>query len=320
MTTMTTHESTATPHDTTADEAASQRPTRRSGRRRRWTGLAFCAPLLLLVAALVVWPIISLVRYSFTDYGGLTDPVWVGLKNYRFLIRWQDFHRIVLNNVVILLGLLIWVSVPFVLAIILFGRRGANVVRTILFIPAMLSPIIVGNVFRIILADDGPVNSSLRAVGLGAIAPGWLSDGDFVLVTLALVICWATMGSGILFYTSGLSAISPSYIEAAKLDGANWRQIVWYIYRPALRPITRFWTLLLTVTTVTGFFPWVYGLTLGGPGVSSTTLDFAVYLTLNQGNQLGRGAAIAVVSVVLVLLVLSGQSVMRLVRKDGDWS
>jgi len=317
MTTMTSDElATRTEHRTDA-VTSTHRPRRR---RRRWTGLAFCAPLLALVAVLVVWPIISLVRYSFTDYGGLTDPVWVGLKNYRFLLKWQDFHRIVLNNILILLGLLIWVSVPFVLAITLFGRRGANVVRTILFIPAMLSPIIVGNVFRIILADDGPVNSTLRAVGLGAVAPGWLSDGDFVLVTLALVICWATMGSGILFYTSGLSAISPSYIEAAKLDGANWRQIVWYIYRPALRPITRFWILLLTVTTVTGFFPWVYGLTLGGPGVSSTTLDFAVYLTLNQGNQLGRGAAIAVVSVVLVLLVLSGQSVMRLVRQDSDWS
>lgn len=267
-----------------------------------------------------MWPIVSLVRYSFTDYGGLADPIWVGLKNYRFLAKWPDFRRIVLNNVVILGGLSIWVSVPFVLSIMLFGGRRANTIRTILFVPAMLSPIIVGNVFRIILADDGPVNSALRTVGLGRLAPGWLSNDKFVLVTLALVICWATMGSGILFYTSGLSAISPSYVEAAQLDGANWRQIVWHIYRPALRPITRFWTLLLIVTTVTGFFPWVYGLTLGGPGVSSTTLDFAVYRTLNQGNQLGRGAAIAVIAVLLVLLVLAGQQVMRLLRRDAAWT
>ena len=198
-------------------------PPRRRPLRHRLVGLAFSAPLLVLVLALVVWPLISLVRYSFTTYGGLAPPEWVGLKNYRFLLKWEDFRRIVLNNVLILFGLLIWVTVPFVLAIILFGRRSANLVRTVLFVPAMLSPIIVGNVFRIILADDGPANTALDTVGLGRFAPGWLSDPSFVLVTLALVICWATMGSGILFYTSGLTAISPSYVEAALIDGANWR-------------------------------------------------------------------------------------------------
>lgn len=291
-----------------------------AARRRSLVGLLFCLPLLILVLVFVAWPIITLVRYSFSDYGGLADPVWVGLKNYLFLIEWKDFHRILLNNVLILGGLLIWVTVPFILSILIFKLPRADFLRAVLFIPAMLSPIIVGGVFRIVLADDGPVNSVLKAIGLGAIAPGWLSDSNFVLVTLALVICWATCGSGILFYTAGLTAISPSYLEAAQLDGANWWQMVWHIYRPALRPISRFWILLLTVTTITGFFPWVYGLTLGGPGVSSTTLDFAVYLTLNQGNQLGRGAAIAVVAVLLVLIVITVQQIFRRLRREDDWA
>ena len=64
----------------------------------------------------------------------------------------------------------------------------------------------------------------------------------------------------------------------------------------------------------------MFGLTQGGPGVSSTTLDYAVYQTLNQGNQLGRGAAIAVVSVLLVLLVVTGQQMMRLLRGSDVWS
>ena len=123
-----------------------------------------------------------------------------------------------------------------------------------------------------------------------------------------------------LFYSTGLAAISPSYIEVAQLDGVNRWQLIWHIYRPALRPITRFWILLLTISTVTGFFPWIYGLTQGGPGVASTTLDYAVYATLNQGSTLGRGAAIAVVSLVFIALIVLIQTGMRRIRKAEEWN
>ena len=295
---------------------------RRTGRSttRGIEGLLFCLPLLALVGVFVVWPMVDLVRISFSKYDGLTPARWVGTANYRFLWNWPDFRRILLNNAILVLGVALWVVVPFVLSILVFTMKRANLIRTILFIPAMLSPIVVGAAFRIVLADDGPVNESLRTVGLGALAPGWLSSDHFVLITVILVICWATMGSGVLFYSSGLAALPPSYAEAAALDGAGFLRVVHHIYRPALRPITRFWTMLLTVSTITGFFPWIYGLTNGGPGVSSTTLDYAVYVTLNQGDQLGRGAAIALVAVVLVLLVLAIQQLGRVLRGDAQWT
>jgi ABC-type sugar transport system permease subunit len=277
-------------------------------------------PLLALVGAFVVWPLVDLVRFSFSRYDGLTPARWVGTANYRFLWNWEDFRRILVNNAILALGVALWVVVPFVLSILVFTMKRANLIRTILFIPAMLSPIVVGAAFRIVLADDGPVNESLRTVGLGALAPGWLSSERFVLVTVILVICWATMGSGVLFYSSGLAALPPSYAEAAALDGAGFLRLVHHIYRPALRPITRFWTMLLTVSTITGFFPWIYGLTNGGPGVSSTTLDYAVYVTLNQGDQLGRGAAIALVAVVLVVIILAIQQFGRVIRRDQEWT
>ena len=297
-----------------------ERRTGRSSHTRGIEGLLFCLPLLGLVGVFVVWPMVDLVRISFSKYDGLTPARWVGTANYRFLWNWEDFRRILLNNAILVLGVVLWVVVPFVLSILVFTMKRANLIRTILFIPAMLSPIVVGAAFRIVLADDGPVNESLRTVGLGAFAPGWLSSERFVLITVILVICWATMGSGVLFYSSGLAALPPSYAEAAALDGAGFLRVVHHIYRPALRPITRFWTMLLTVSTITGFFPWIYGLTNGGPGVSSTTLDYAVYVTLNQGDQLGRGAAIALVAVVLVLIVLAIQQLGRVLRGDAEWT
>jgi len=293
---------------------------RRSSASRGLDGLLFCMPLLALVGAFVVWPLVDLVRFSFSRYDGLTPARWVGTANYRFLWNWEDFRRILVNNAILALGVALWVVVPFVLSILVFTMKRANLIRTILFIPAMLSPIVVGAAFRIVLADDGPVNESLRTVGLGGLAPGWLSSERFVLITVILVICWATMGSGVLFYSSGLAALPPSYAEAAALDGAGFLRVVHYVYRPALRPITRFWTMLLTVSTITGFFPWIYGLTNGGPGVSSTTLDYAVYVTLNQGDQLGRGAAIALVAVVLVVIILAIQQFGRVIRRDQEWT
>lgn len=297
------------------------RVTERRGRRRLGlnAGNAFVAPQLLLLLIFVFWPLVAVFYYSTTKYDGLSPAEPVGLANFEFLLGWSDFHRILFNNLVLILGVLVWVAVPFVLAIAVFPMRRASTIRAILYVPAMLPPIIVGSVFRIVLADDGPVNSGLRAVGLGAVAPGWFTDSNAVLGTVILVICWATLGSGVLFYSAGLAAISPSYIEAAQLDGVNRRQMIWHIYRPALRPITRFWILLLTVSTVTGFFPWIYGLTRGGPGVSSTTLDYAVYAALNSGGLLGRGSAIAVVSLVFVALVVLVQVGARRLRGSEEW-
>lgn len=281
--------------------------------------IGFVVPQAALLLLFIFWPLTRVFYYSTTRYDGFSPPVPVGLDNYRFLATWNDFHRILLNNFLLLGGVLVWVAVPFVLSIVIFPMRSASLIRAILYLPAMLPPIIASGVFRIVLADTGPVNAGLRRVGLGGIAPGWFTDANFVLITVVLVIGWATMGSGILFFSAGIAGISPSYVEAAQLDGAGRWQLMWHIYRPALRPITRFWILLLTVTTVTGFFPWIYGLTQGGPGVASTTLDYAVYVTLNQGTQLGRGAAIAVVSLVFVGLIVILQAAMRRLRRSEEW-
>lgn len=287
---------------------------------RRRPGYGFVLPQIVLMATFVFWPVVMLIYYSTTKYDGISEPQPVGLDNYRFLFSWNDFHQILINNAVLIAGVFIWVAVPFVLAIAIFPMRNSGLIRAILYVPAMLPPIIVGGIFRIVLANDGPINSGLKSVGMGFLAPEWFTDPNFVLVTIILVITWATAGSGILFYSSGLAAISPSYIEAAQLDGVNKWQMIWYIYRPALRPITRFWILLLTVTTVTGFFPWIYGLTQGGPGVSSTTLDYAIYVSLNRGGELGRGAAIAVIAMVFVGVIVLIQAGMRKIRAASEWS
>jgi ABC-type sugar transport system permease subunit len=279
----------------------------------------FCLPAVGLLALFVGYPLCRLVYYSLTNYDGLSAPTWFGFGNYRFLIGWPNFHRVLFNNAILVLGVVVWVLIPFIVSVVIFPLRRANAIRAILFIPALLPPIIVGGVFRLLLADDGILNQVLHDLGLGYLALPWLSSPKVVLFTIIGVIAWATLGTGVLLYSTGLSAMSPSYVEAARLDGASWVKMLWYIYRPALRGITRFWALLLTATTVTGFFPWIYGLTQGGPGSSSTTLDYDVYLSLSS-DELGRASAIAVVSILFVVTVILVQRGLMRLGSGREWA
>jgi ABC-type sugar transport system permease subunit len=273
--------------------------------RRSAAGIAFVIPAAALIAFFVIYPLVRLAFLSLTRYDGLSAAEWIGLDNYRYLLQWDAFHRILLNTVLLLLGIPIWIAVPFVLAVAMFGARGTGPVRAVLLLPALLPPVVVGSIFRIVLADGGPVNATLRWAGLGFLAPQWLSGPNFVLVTVVLVIAWGVAGMGVMFYSAGLATMDQEVVEAAVIDGARWRHLVWHIYRPALRPVTRFWVLLLVLSTVTSFFPWIFSLTKGGPGVRSTTIDYAVYQEGLVNNELGRASAISIIGIVFVAVVLA---------------
>lgn len=282
-------------------------------RRRSWAGLAFVAPLLVAVGVFVLYPLGRVVYLSMTDYSGLGSPVWNGLDNYVTLWHSTSFHRVMLNAGLLLLGLPLWVGIPFAIAVALFGQRGAGAVRSLLLVPGILPPVVAGGIFRIFLADDGPANSALRMTGMGGLAQSWLSNDPLVLVSVVVVILWAVMGTGVMFYSAGLATMPYETVEAAVLDGARWRHLVWHIYRPALRPVTRFWALLLILSTVTSFFPWIFSLTQGGPGYASTTIDYYIYQAGLVEGQLGIASAASVVGIVFLTLVLAF-SVLRMRR------
>lgn len=281
-------------------------PSRFQRRRRRsWGGLGFVAPFLAAVAVFLLYPLGRVVYLSLTEYNGLGSPTWIGFDNYTTLLDSTDFHRVLLNTGMLMLGLPVWVAIPFIIAVALFGQPRAGAIRALLLVPAILPPVAAGAVFRIFLADNGPANGALRGVGLGGLAQSWLTADPLLLASIVVVIMWAVMGTGVLFYSSGLAAMPSETVEASVLDGANWRQLIWHIYRPALRPVTRFWTLILILSAVTSFFPWIYILTQGGPGYNSTTIDYYVYQTGLSEGQFGLASAASVLGIVFLVIVLS---------------
>lgn len=290
---------------------------RRPRRRRPLAAGAFVIPTLVLVGIFVAAPLVDVVRLSMTSWDGVDPARYVGDSNFRFLLHSSQFHQVLLNTMLLVCGIAVWITVPFTLAILLHRKKRADLVRTVLFVPVLLPPVVAGEVFRIVLADNGPVNSLLRSMHLHWLAQPWLTSQNVVLLTVVGVIAWAVMGSGVMFFSAGLTAIDPALVEAAEIDGAGWWRLVWNIYRPLLRPVSRFWILLLTVSTVTAFFPWIYGLTQGGPGISSTTLDYDLYQTGLVDGQYGLACAIAVAIILLVAIFIAVQSVAHRLRPSN---
>ncbi|GAB3597472.1 carbohydrate ABC transporter permease [Microbacterium tumbae] len=296
---------------------ASDGPHRRRPRLRRGANLGallFVVPALAVVVFFIVLPLVRLLYLAMTDYDGFTTPTWVGLANFEYLATWPDFRRIVFNTFILLLGIPVWVVGPFIVAVVLYGWRTAGVFRGLFLVPALMPPLVIGLIFRIVLSDQGPANAFLRLIGLDFLAVGWVSEDPWVLVTVVMVILWGLFGMGVLFYSSALSTVPTETIEAAVLDGAHWRHVVWHILRPELIPATRFWSVFLALSTVTAFFSWIFALTRGGPGVASTTVDYSTYQRALVLGEFGVAAAISVVGILVLLVVVA---VVQLFRRFG---
>jgi ABC-type sugar transport system permease subunit len=177
---------------------------------------------------------------------------------------------------------------------------------------------LLGILFAFMLAPHGPLNSGLRAVGLGSLAGDWLAQDQLVKPVLIVVLAWTTLGMGVVIFSAALSALSPELFEAAEMDGAGWLQRLWHVVLPGLRRTVELWAVILVVTVFTGVFPWIYTLTHGGPGYSSTTLDWDIYQNALQYGYYGTAAAESVVLLILVAIVVAiGAALTRASRRGA---
>lgn len=264
----------------------------------------FVLPVVIIVGMLIVVPTVTAIVHSFTDWNpGYASP-FIGLHNYATLATSPVFHTILANEGVLLLGLPLWVGLPLLLAFLMYDKVPvAGFLRTIFFFPATASPALIGILFTIILGPQGPVNSALNLVGWRS-PPDWLVSSGWVKPVLICVLAWATIGTGIMIFSAGLTAIPTELFEIAKIDGVGWWGRLRNVAVPSLRRITELWTVILVITVFVAMFPWVYTLTLGGPGYSSTTIDYDIYQNALTNGYFGLAAAEMVYMLILISLVL----------------
>jgi multiple sugar transport system permease protein len=285
------------------------RSKRANGHRRlddaRWldSSLVLLAPVVILQVAVFFIPLIYVGYQSLFDWQPGLDSAYVGLENYTTLFSQAEFWEVVRNQIIFLTGVPLFVLAPLVVAFLLHDHvANPGIFRTIYLFPAILSPAIVGLVFRSLLANEGPVNSTLESIGLASLAQPWLADASWVKPTIIVLMLWASMGIGVLIFSAALSAVPTELFEAARLDGAGfWRQL-WQIATPSIRPTVVLWTMTQIIAVFLFMFSWIFVLTGGGPGLASTTMDFSIYQKFLKFGFFGAAAAQSVVLIAMVLI------------------
>ena len=258
----------------------------------RRIALLFIAPALLLVGVFRIFPLVWGFVLSFFDSDGMTKFEFVGLGNYVALASDNAFRDSVENTLILIATLPIWVALPMLLAILIHqGVPGGGFFRAVYFFPAVLSSVIIGSIFNMVLRFDGSLNAMLKAVGL--VPVDWLGSGTTALFVLFSVHLWSTFGMSLLIFMAGLSTVPKELIEAARLDGAKPLQIWWHVMIPVLCPIIEFVGVVTTIGALTSMFGLIYVLTSGGPGTSTTLPEFLIWLEQGKMNRPGYAAAIS---------------------------
>lgn len=292
-------------------------PARRSRRPLRDLALVwgFAAPALVVYIGFVIVPVALAAVYSFFNWNGL-GPLerFIGFENYVRAFSDPVFLGALRNNVVILvLSLVVQGPLAIGIALLLNRRlRGRTLIRTLIFVPYVLSEVVAGLAFRLMLPPEGPVDSMLTSLGWSGPKPQWLADPDVAFWTLFAVLTWKYLGLAIILMLAGLQAIPEELHEAASLDGASWWQTQLRITVPLLGPTVRIWAFLSMIGSLQ-LFDMVWILTGGGPLNATQTMATYMVDIGNGRSQIGFGSAVAVILflVSLVIALIYQRAVLR---------
>jgi raffinose/stachyose/melibiose transport system permease protein len=285
-------------------------PVRRTGRSkvdwRKFVEIVLLTgPAIILFLAFVIVPVVMAGYYGFFKWKGFGPPTnFVGLDNYRIILKDSAFHDALFHNAfIVVMSLVIQGPVAVGLALLLNQKmRGRSVVRVLIFVPYVVSEVIVGTGWSLMLATNGAVNGMLTKLGLPN--ADWLSNPKLALWSLMIIISWKYIGFAVILFLAGLQSIPEELFEAAAIDGATYWQTQRRVTVPLLGPTLRIWAFLSIIGALQLFdLVWI----IWGQYVSSTagTSTMATYMVSNgrmSGNY-GFGNAVAVVLFLISLVV-----------------
>lgn len=285
-----------------------------AGRRaERLAPYVLVAPAIVVVVALRLVPLLMGVNFSFTG-DGERDGTAVGMDNYAELFR-DPLFRTSLENVGWLVLLLpVAVAIPGLLATFIYLRvPGHRFYRSVYFFPAVLSPVLVGAIFNLLLAFDGPLNAAFGNLGIGAV--DWLGDPDIAMFTVVGVHVWATFGMALVIFLAGFSTLDASLLDAARVDGAALRQVIWHVIVPGLSRTIQFVFVTTMIGMLTSMFGLLYVMTDGGPEGASYLPEY--YIWIQQGEMNRPALASAASTALFLLMLVVGLAQIGLLRRAG---
>ncbi len=273
-------------------------------RRKDDTKLAlmFIAPASVGLLVFLVWPLLTGIYYSFTEYTTLTPPEWVGLANYRQLLTdpifWTSLRVTVLY---VAINIAVQTAVALVIAVLMQRLTQSTILRSLVLAPFLVSNVVAAIVFLWILDTQlGIFNIFLQWIGFDPVS-FWASE-TWVIPTVALVNVWRHMGYTALLLFAGLQSIPANLYEAARTDGAGEIAMFRRITIPLLRPIL---ALVLIMTIIGSFqvFDTVSVTTGGGPADASKVLQMYIYDNAFAQYEFGYASALSVALLLILMIV-----------------
>ncbi len=278
----------------------------------------FAAGALIIYFVLFFLPGVIGVCYSFTNWSAYSDELhFVGFENFKTVFSLdENYLKIIMNTLAFtVITTVMKTLIGLALALLLTKKiKFLNMHRGIVFMPSVLSTLIIGMIFKSILdPKSGLLNTFLRSIGLDFLAKKWLVSPDFAFGSVMAVDIWRGVGYIMTILIAGILSISPEYYDAAAIDGAGAWQKFRYITLPLLIP-TLTTTTVLNVIYGMKVFDMVYALTNGGPGKDTTEVLYtAVFKKFGTG-QYAVGTALS--SVMFIIMIIVGFFMIRIMTRN----
>lgn len=261
-------------------------------------------PALGVFIGIVVVPSWQGAFYSLTDWDGLSpDFNFVGLENFARVFTDSAAGASITNTAMYAIGITVVQNlIGLLLALgVNSAIRSRNILRVLFFAPAVVTPLVVANLWQYILAPDGALNIALRAIGLDVLAKDWLGNPDLALPAIISVVVWQFAGYSMVIFLAGLQSIPEEVFEASALDGAGPFKTFWSITRPLLAPAITI-NLMLSLIGGLKLFDQVLIMTQGGPGSATESLSTIAYKDAFQFGLFGYSTALSIVLTVFVAI------------------
>lgn len=279
------------------------RKSKVSGIEKRKIKAAYCflAPVFSLFLVFVFIPVFVSFYISFTEYSVFEPSRWIGLSNYIFLIQDSSFLQCIVNTLYFMVGTVLPRTVLALLFAIMLNRkiRGRAVFRSIFYLPVVTATFAVSFIW-IFLYDSSPsglFNYFLSFIGVAPLE--WLGSIKLAMPSIMLMSIWKFVGYYMVIFSAGLLGIPEQLYEASRIDGANKVQEFWHITLPLLKPVILL-VLILSLVGASQVFEQIYAMTLGGPGGSTMTIVYKLYITGFRSFYFGRAAAMSFFLVAIV--------------------
>jgi ABC-type sugar transport system permease subunit len=275
----------------------------------------FLLPLLLLLAAFILYPVAMNLATSFTEWKGYGPRKWIGLDNYRAMLGDGQFWTSVANTGVMILYIPVSTVVTVLVAAILReGIRGWKAYRAILYVPNLLGYVIMGVMFSVYLRDDGALDAILKwATGSSV---HFLIDPFLAINSIGLIlVVFLHLGFGIIYFLAAMNGIDKSIYEAALIDGASFWRTLFKVTIPSVRFAVEFWVVFNFIEVFARMFSFIYTLTKGGPGYSTFTLEYGIFVQGFTKFKVGYSSAWSVV-LFLFCAAISAVQIRLMQRRD----